>query len=241
MVTGGNSGVGKATATALAAAGARTVITARSRARGEEAVADIRRASGSDQVDLVVFDLADLASVRDGAAELLDRYDRHPRAGQQRRAGAVATAPRPGRRVRGHLRHQPPGAVPPHPAPDRPADRLGPGPGGQRGLDRPPLGPARAGLRRSPVRAGTTGACRPTAGPSWPTSCSPPSWPGGCRGPGSRPTPSTRAPWPPATPGTATPPAFWPSGSRSSSRSSSRPSRGPGPRCTWPPRPRWPR
>ena len=30
VVTGGNSGVGKATATALAAAGARTVITARS-------------------------------------------------------------------------------------------------------------------------------------------------------------------------------------------------------------------
>jgi NAD(P)-dependent dehydrogenase (short-subunit alcohol dehydrogenase family) len=75
VVTGGNSGVGKATATALAAAGARTVITARNRARGEEAVADIRRASGSDQVDLVVFDLADLASVGEGAATLLDRYE----------------------------------------------------------------------------------------------------------------------------------------------------------------------
>jgi NAD(P)-dependent dehydrogenase (short-subunit alcohol dehydrogenase family) len=75
VVTGGNSGVGKATATALAAAGARTVITARNRARGEEAVADIRRASGSGHVDLVVFDLADLASVGEGAATLLDRYE----------------------------------------------------------------------------------------------------------------------------------------------------------------------
>jgi NAD(P)-dependent dehydrogenase (short-subunit alcohol dehydrogenase family) len=75
VITGGNSGVGKATATALAGAGARTVITARSESRGSEALADIRRSSGSDLVDLVVFDLADLASVRKGAAVLLDRYD----------------------------------------------------------------------------------------------------------------------------------------------------------------------
>jgi NAD(P)-dependent dehydrogenase (short-subunit alcohol dehydrogenase family) len=74
VITGANSGVGKATATALASLGARTVITARSRSRGEEALADIRRASGSDQVDLVVFDLADLHSVGDGARELIDRY-----------------------------------------------------------------------------------------------------------------------------------------------------------------------
>jgi NAD(P)-dependent dehydrogenase (short-subunit alcohol dehydrogenase family) len=74
VITGGNSGVGMATAVALAGAGAHTVITARSRQRGEQAVRDIRRASGSDRVDLVVFDLADLSSVRDGASELLDRY-----------------------------------------------------------------------------------------------------------------------------------------------------------------------
>jgi len=73
IVTGGNSGVGKATATALAAAGAETVITARSESRGRQALDDIRRDSGSDRVGLVVFDLADLASVRDGADQLLDR------------------------------------------------------------------------------------------------------------------------------------------------------------------------
>lgn len=76
VVTGANSGVGKATAIALAAAGARTVITARNEARGRAAREDIRRTTGSDQVDLVVFDLADLASVRAGAAELLDRTER---------------------------------------------------------------------------------------------------------------------------------------------------------------------
>jgi NAD(P)-dependent dehydrogenase (short-subunit alcohol dehydrogenase family) len=76
VITGANSGVGKATAVALAAAGARTVITARNEPRGVAALADIRRASGSDQVHLEVFDLADLASVRRGAAQVLDRYDR---------------------------------------------------------------------------------------------------------------------------------------------------------------------
>ena len=71
-----DSGIGKATAQALAAAGARTVLTARSETSGREAVADIRRSTGSDDVELVVFDLADLDSVRRGAADLLDRCDR---------------------------------------------------------------------------------------------------------------------------------------------------------------------
>ncbi len=76
VVTGANSGVGKATAQALAGAGAHTVLTARNEERGREAQADIARATGSPRVDLVVFDLADLASVRAGAAELLDRTER---------------------------------------------------------------------------------------------------------------------------------------------------------------------
>jgi NAD(P)-dependent dehydrogenase (short-subunit alcohol dehydrogenase family) len=76
VITGANSGVGQATAVALARAGADTVITARHEGRGRQAVADIRRDSGSDRVDLVVFDLADLASVRRGAEQILDRCDR---------------------------------------------------------------------------------------------------------------------------------------------------------------------
>jgi retinol dehydrogenase 12 len=76
VITGANSGVGKATAVALAGAGARTVMTARDRRRGEEAAAEVRKIAGSDQVELVVFDLGDLASVAQGASELLDRCDR---------------------------------------------------------------------------------------------------------------------------------------------------------------------
>ena len=73
VVTGGSSGIGLETAVALARAGADTVITARDRARGEAAVADVRRRSGHDGVDLVVFDLGRLASIREGAAAILDR------------------------------------------------------------------------------------------------------------------------------------------------------------------------
>jgi len=76
IVTGGNSGIGKATAIALAGAGARVVITARDRVRGDVAVTDIAAASGSDAVELGVFDLADLSSVRGGAADLLERCPR---------------------------------------------------------------------------------------------------------------------------------------------------------------------
>ena len=76
IITGGNSGIGKETAVALAKAGARTVITARDRAKGEAAVEDIRARSDNGQVELVVFDLSRLASVREGAAELLERCPR---------------------------------------------------------------------------------------------------------------------------------------------------------------------
>jgi NAD(P)-dependent dehydrogenase (short-subunit alcohol dehydrogenase family) len=76
VITGGNSGIGKAAAVELARAGARVVITARNEQRGESAVGDIRAASGSSQVELSVFDLADLSSVRAGAADLLARCPR---------------------------------------------------------------------------------------------------------------------------------------------------------------------
>ena len=76
VITGGNSGIGLETAVALARAGARTLITARDRARGDAAVAGIRDRAGSDQVELVVFDLASLKSVREGAAEILSRCPR---------------------------------------------------------------------------------------------------------------------------------------------------------------------
>jgi NAD(P)-dependent dehydrogenase (short-subunit alcohol dehydrogenase family) len=76
VITGGNSGIGLETAVGLARQGAEVIITARDPERGKRAVDDIKARSGSDTVDLVVFDLGDLASTRAGAAELLDRCPR---------------------------------------------------------------------------------------------------------------------------------------------------------------------
>lgn len=76
VVTGANSGIGQATAAALAAAGATTILTGRDKARCQAAVDEIRRRSPSAEVDAVVFDLGDLGSVRGGAAEILERWPR---------------------------------------------------------------------------------------------------------------------------------------------------------------------
>ena len=76
VITGANSGIGFETAVALARAGSHTVITARSQAKGEKAAADVSARSGNPNVDLVVFDLASLASVRQGAAAILEKCPR---------------------------------------------------------------------------------------------------------------------------------------------------------------------
>jgi retinol dehydrogenase-12 len=71
MVTGGNTGIGLATARTLAARGARLHLACRSRPKGEAAVAAIKAATGNDGVRFLQLDLADLAAVRAGAAEFL--------------------------------------------------------------------------------------------------------------------------------------------------------------------------
>jgi NAD(P)-dependent dehydrogenase (short-subunit alcohol dehydrogenase family) len=71
LVTGGNTGIGRATAAALAQRGGRVWITARSPAKGEAAVAGIKAATGSDSVWLLPLDLADLDSVRSCAKAFL--------------------------------------------------------------------------------------------------------------------------------------------------------------------------
>jgi NAD(P)-dependent dehydrogenase (short-subunit alcohol dehydrogenase family) len=77
VITGGNSGIGLETAEALAGMGARVIVTARNADKGRAAVAGIvQRQGGHAQVQLVVFDLADLSSVRRGADEILEQAPR---------------------------------------------------------------------------------------------------------------------------------------------------------------------
>jgi len=75
IVTGGTGGIGKATATALAAQGDRVVVVGRNPAKAEAAVSDIRRATGSAAVEMLLCDFGTLASVRSLAAEVLRRYE----------------------------------------------------------------------------------------------------------------------------------------------------------------------
>jgi hypothetical protein len=60
VITGGNSGIGKATAEALARLGARVVIAALDADRGSAAVTEIRQASGNDNVEYVPLDLSSI-------------------------------------------------------------------------------------------------------------------------------------------------------------------------------------
>jgi retinol dehydrogenase 12 len=71
LVTGGNTGIGLATARALAADGGRVHLACRSAEKGRAAAAAITAATGSDQVAFLQLDLADLGSVRSAAQAFL--------------------------------------------------------------------------------------------------------------------------------------------------------------------------
>jgi retinol dehydrogenase 12 len=73
VVTGANTGIGKATALALARQGWRVFVAARSEAKGSAAVAAIKAATGSSDVFFLALDLADLESVRACAEGFLAR------------------------------------------------------------------------------------------------------------------------------------------------------------------------
>lgn len=72
LVTGATSGLGLACATALAAAGARVLLTARDAERGKAALERVLR-DGGPGAELVELDLADLESVRSAAADVRAR------------------------------------------------------------------------------------------------------------------------------------------------------------------------
>jgi NAD(P)-dependent dehydrogenase (short-subunit alcohol dehydrogenase family) len=74
MVTGANSGIGKATALVLAQMGATVVMVCRDRARGEEAKSEITTKSRKNAVDLLLADLSSQQSIRQLAEDFKQRY-----------------------------------------------------------------------------------------------------------------------------------------------------------------------
>ena len=76
IVTGANSGIGKATALGLAQRGLRVVMVCRDKGRGRAACEEIRALTGSSSVELVIGDLSSRAGVRLAGEQILDRAPR---------------------------------------------------------------------------------------------------------------------------------------------------------------------
>ena len=76
IVTGANSGIGKETALGLAQIGARVVMVCRNAEKGKAALEEIRRESGSSQVDLLMADMSSQASIRALAEQIQQKYPR---------------------------------------------------------------------------------------------------------------------------------------------------------------------
>jgi NAD(P)-dependent dehydrogenase (short-subunit alcohol dehydrogenase family) len=70
LVTGGTSGIGRATANKLSQLGIRVLVVGRNQERGEKAVAEIRAAGG--KADFIASDLKDASSARAAAKRALE-------------------------------------------------------------------------------------------------------------------------------------------------------------------------
>jgi NAD(P)-dependent dehydrogenase (short-subunit alcohol dehydrogenase family) len=74
IVTGANSGIGKAASIQLARLGATVIMACRSVERGAKAVEEVRKAANSDKVELMQVDLSSQDSIREFAQEYIKRY-----------------------------------------------------------------------------------------------------------------------------------------------------------------------
>jgi retinol dehydrogenase 12 len=71
LITGANTGIGRATAEQLAGRGATVVLAGRSQARTQPVLQDIATATGNARLSFIALDLGDLASVRAAAETFL--------------------------------------------------------------------------------------------------------------------------------------------------------------------------
>jgi len=64
IVTGANSGIGKAAAIQLASMGATVILACRSKERGSQALEEVKRAANSEKVELLLLDMSSQTSIR---------------------------------------------------------------------------------------------------------------------------------------------------------------------------------
>jgi NAD(P)-dependent dehydrogenase (short-subunit alcohol dehydrogenase family) len=74
VITGANSGIGKATCIELAGAGASVIMVCRDRERGEEALEHVRKSSGNHSVELMLCDLGSMHSIRDFCRRVKEKH-----------------------------------------------------------------------------------------------------------------------------------------------------------------------
>src|SRR5437588_8177885 len=75
LITGGTSGIGRATADKLARLGIHVIVVGRNAERGEKTVAEIRAAGG--KADFISSDLRDASSAREVARRAVELGDGH--------------------------------------------------------------------------------------------------------------------------------------------------------------------
>lgn len=76
IITGANSGIGRAAAIQLASCGATLIMACRSLERGALALEDVRKVSQSEKVELMQVDMSELASIRQFGEEFIRRHSR---------------------------------------------------------------------------------------------------------------------------------------------------------------------
>ncbi|MBI3152404.1 MAG: SDR family NAD(P)-dependent oxidoreductase [Chloroflexi bacterium] len=74
IVTGANSGIGKAASMQLAGMGANVVMMCRSKERGEQALQDVRSVAKGGNVKLILVDMAEQTSVRNAVSQFLSGH-----------------------------------------------------------------------------------------------------------------------------------------------------------------------
>jgi NAD(P)-dependent dehydrogenase (short-subunit alcohol dehydrogenase family) len=76
LITGANSGLGKATALELARLRAQVILACRDLRKGETALSEIRAATGNSSVELMLVDLSVQKSIREMVDDFNRKYDR---------------------------------------------------------------------------------------------------------------------------------------------------------------------
>lgn len=76
LITGATDGIGKQTALELAGMGARLILHARNREKGEKVVGEIKSKSGNDKIDLVLADFTSLDEIKRLGDEIIEKHDK---------------------------------------------------------------------------------------------------------------------------------------------------------------------